>query len=472
MKTYQFDVVIVGSGPAGVHAAYPLIKAGLKVAIIDGGLDSKKQDKKLSDFLDVHFRETSNAYDLIKQSSYVFNKTYQLLKINSNIEIIQSLAKGGLSQQWHGISDFFSNKELERIGLPSNEIQAEYKEIAKLIKLKLEGNLDYHAKALLKTAESKPNLKEKLYRVPLAFPYRTSSDIEYFKKFKNFTYIPNQLVFTVKDIKTCVKIESRSINKQSTLQTKAGYVILAAGSINTTRILLRSLNLFNYKTTFLTKAHYITACMHPRTFLLRSSEKYLKKSGLGQLVIADKKIGKGVGAFFIQLYRFNPLVIHKVLKHIPLPKIMALPLMSIFAPFLMIADIRFAASESKKRFCRLLKDADKNDVLEISFQESLKEMKNHESEFVKISRQLNSLGLFPLKTVKDYTTSHYAGGVPYMKNPGKISVNLNGRLHQANRIYVADSASWRALPAKAPTLTIMANAARIGKKVLAKLALH
>ena len=37
----QFDVVVVGSGPAGVHAAYPLVKARLRVAIIDGGLDSK-----------------------------------------------------------------------------------------------------------------------------------------------------------------------------------------------------------------------------------------------------------------------------------------------------------------------------------------------------------------------------------------------------------------------------------------------
>ena len=28
----KFDVVVVGSDPSGVHAAYPLIEAGLKVA--------------------------------------------------------------------------------------------------------------------------------------------------------------------------------------------------------------------------------------------------------------------------------------------------------------------------------------------------------------------------------------------------------------------------------------------------------
>ena len=32
-----FDIVIVGSGPAGVSAAYPLLDAGLRVAMLDGG---------------------------------------------------------------------------------------------------------------------------------------------------------------------------------------------------------------------------------------------------------------------------------------------------------------------------------------------------------------------------------------------------------------------------------------------------
>lgn len=31
----EFDVIIVGSGPAGTSAAYPLVKAGLKVLMVD-----------------------------------------------------------------------------------------------------------------------------------------------------------------------------------------------------------------------------------------------------------------------------------------------------------------------------------------------------------------------------------------------------------------------------------------------------
>jgi len=62
---YQFDVVLVGSGPAGVHAAYPLIKAGLRVAIIDGGLIEQKQEAKPKSRV-TNKKNTSHAYDLIK----------------------------------------------------------------------------------------------------------------------------------------------------------------------------------------------------------------------------------------------------------------------------------------------------------------------------------------------------------------------------------------------------------------------
>lgn len=458
----QFDVVIIGSGPAGVHAAYPLIKAGLKVAIIDGGLDSKKRDKNLSSFLYSSFKESSNAYDLIKKSSYVFNRTYQLLKIKSDIEIIQSLAKGGLSEQWHGISDFFSNEELKAIGLPIEEIQQEYKEIAEILKLKSNAKLDFHCRTLLESAKNSSQSETKLYQAPIVYPYKTSSKIEEFKKFKNFTYISNQLVTIVKDKKNHVEISSNSIDKSVQLLTNAKYLILAAGSINTTRILLKSLGLYNYKATFLTKAHYITACIHPKVIF---KKRAFKKLGSGQLVISGKDSQDNLSPFFIQMYRFNPLVINKVSKYIPLPKFAALPLLSTFAPLLMIADIRFAAFKTKIKYCRLIKKG-KEDILEVYFHESNKEKKNHEDQFRKIISQLKSWGLFPIRTVKDYTTSHYAGGVPSQQEPGKISVDINGKLHQAKRIYVADSASWRALPAKPPTLTIMANAARIGKNVL------
>ena len=36
----DFDIIIVGSGPAGISAAFPLVESGLNVLMVDGGKQS------------------------------------------------------------------------------------------------------------------------------------------------------------------------------------------------------------------------------------------------------------------------------------------------------------------------------------------------------------------------------------------------------------------------------------------------
>lgn len=459
----KFDVVIVGSGPAGLHAAYPLVEAGLNVAIIDGGLDSKKQDEELHEFPDAKITKAGHYYDFIRKSSYVFNKTYQLLRIQSNIEVIQTLAKGGFSEVWHGICDFYSEPELETIGLKASKINREYKEIAKRIKLTEPTGLDFHSSILFEKSKNKKLSNSKMYQTPRVFPYNTGSYIDDLKRFKNFTYIQNKLVVEVHEKATHIEIQSISIDKGVKSIIRGSFLILAAGSFNSTRILLRSLGLYNYKTNFLTKANYLVACLHLRTLFKKNN---LKKSNTGQMVIFSQKIGQGANGIFTQLYQLNPLVLRKALKYIPLPKFIALPLLSMFAQSVVIADIRFPAFESKRKFCMLKKGLDGKDTLEISYHESANELQSYKKDYGKITQELRSLGLFPLKMFSGYTTSHYAGGVPIQNTPGKLSVSPHGKLHQVKKIYVADSSTWRALPAKSPTFTIMANAAMVGRNVL------
>lgn len=450
----QFDVLVVGFGPAGVHAAYPLIKAGLKVAIIDGGLDSNKKDSKLNEFPEAKLTKSGHYYTFVEKSSYVFNKTFELLRIKSDIDIVQTLAKGGLSEVWHGICDFFSENELEAMGLPQDEIKREYKEISKLIKLSFSTLLELHGRLLLEKSKKSFYKENFVYEAPLTFSYRTSQVVDELKKFKNFEYIPSQLVRSFKENTNNLEIKSLSIDKKVETLTKASFLILAAGSINTTRIVLRSFKLYNYKTSFLTKDNYVVPCLHLSSL---GKKKDSKESEFGQLVISSKETHRGVDSFFIQLYRLNTLFLHKALQYIPIPKIISFPLLSVIAPYLVIADIRFPAFESKMAFSELKKESDKTDTLEISFKETSDELLFHKKEYGKIQKQLWSLGLFPLRKIVGYTTSHYAGGV---------STDKNGKLNKANRIYVADSASWKVLPAKPPTMTIIANAARVGKKVL------
>ena len=38
--TPEFDFIVIGSGPAGVSAAFPLVEAGFQVLMVDGGKKS------------------------------------------------------------------------------------------------------------------------------------------------------------------------------------------------------------------------------------------------------------------------------------------------------------------------------------------------------------------------------------------------------------------------------------------------
>lgn len=416
-KNIIYDVVIVGSGPSGVNAALPLVEKGLKVTMIDGALDSKDD---------------------------ALNQIHQLLKIKSNIEIIQSLVKGGLSEIWPGVCDYFTPEELTKVGLPADEILKEYEEIVDLIKLKLRPPLDIHCKSILDSHQG-------VYQLPLASSYHTSTVVDELKKFKNFTYIPNQLVLKVKDNQRYVEIQSLSINSPGESSIKAHSLILAAGSINTTRILLRSFNIYNQKLPFLTKGNYMIVCLHPKTLI-----KKTKTTHSGQVAITNDD-------YFVQFYKsISP---HKARPYIPLPKTLTSLMLRIFAPFIIIADVRFTTLPGKKKFYRLKKTSD-GDILEIFFQQANSELQNQKLKLRKIKKKLLRLGLIPLKIFKGDATYHYANGVPIQPTPGILSSNSNGKLHQAKRIYIADSSIWCTLPAKPPTLTIMANARRVGKVVL------
>jgi choline dehydrogenase-like flavoprotein len=69
------------------------------------------------------------------------------------------------------------------------------------------------------------------------------------------------------------------------------------------------------------------------------------------------------------------------------------------------------------------------------------------------------------------TDGHYAGTLP-MGGKGDLATSLYGELNASKGIYIADGASFSSLPAKHCTLTIMANADRIGRHLISKIAMR
>jgi choline dehydrogenase-like flavoprotein len=64
---------------------------------------------------------------------------------------------------------------------------------------------------------------------------------------------------------------------------------------------------------------------------------------------------------------------------------------------------------------------------------------------------------------------HYSGTLPMRKNPVSGETTSDGEVYSLSGLYIADGASLPLLPSKSHTFTIMANADRIGNKIVALL---
>lgn len=529
----RFDVVVVGSGAAGAHAAYPLVRAGCRVAMIDGGFDApsllehapcenfediRRYDKDQhrwflgADYSAIPLGDVKRgmaAGTVSGNRRYVVQDTAVLLPVDAgDAQILQSLAKGGLAAAWGATCAFLNAEELRAAGLPPDEMPRHYEIVARRIGVSGPQDrpgvqpplrLDHHCAALLRAywkkrrsfdamgiEVSQPHaaaLTEDLgsrkrtaytdmeyFADPHRSVYRPQYTIDELTAEENFQYCPQHLVERIEPRGGEVEVVASRIGDADTdsapQRFRARRVILAAGAVGTARILLRSFGLENRPVPFVSKPHVLTACMHPR-MLGRAGPK--DRTSLCQLLVYEKSAGGAGGArgACAQLYSYRSPLLFRLLRAVPLPVPEALGLLARLMPSVLFADIRFAPS-SHANGRLLLEPGGRR--LQIRVRSSAEERRRRRLSMRSLHRALRALGLVPLRTLElaEGTTFHYAGTVPCSESPSEhlLGTDGQGKLHQSERVYVADASVFRCLAALPHTLTVMANANRVAEHVL------
>ena len=513
------DVIVIGSGPAGAHAALAAIESGATVLMVDGGRRPQPLPDPETDFVGLRTERPDQWKWLLGQDlsgipvdgltgglgggqvsgnrSYVVQDADRELPLAlENAQVVQSLALGGLGASWGATSAYLTSDELKLIGLPANEMETAYDEVTGIVGISGSGerkgvqpplDLDHHAESVLQMYNRR---KSWFDRTGLAVirPHaailtkdlgnrkaNTYGDTDYAADQGRSVYRPQYTIdellqhprfsLVCGTVLTCMETaDGVTVSVRTTAgeqQVRGKKLILCAGTVGTARILLRSLRLTGQKIPFLGKHHVFSACIDWKTF---GNAGPRKRTSLCQLVMLDTQKRNGLDAGIAQLYSYRALQLFRLLGSVPSSTPEALRVLSVLSPALVIADIRFPAFRNNSDLM-LLPDG----KIGISCAVSTEERALRMQSWKRLRLGLRAVGLLPVKNMwlPEASSSHYAGTVPVDTDPSlPLSCDENGRVRQCSRVWVADPSMFRCFPAKPHTLTIMANARRIAQNVV------
>ncbi|MGV8937587.1 MAG: FAD-dependent monooxygenase [Allorhizobium sp.] len=519
MTSNDFDVIIVGSGPAGVSSAFPLLAAGLSVLMIDGGRQAGMDPPK-GNFLnernssldqwkwmvgtDFHALTRKDAVSpklRVPTMKHVFDGFHSENKIDSSEFIaVGTMAEGGLSNAWGCGVATFSREELSSYPFAQAALEPSYKAISE--RMGISGVNDDDLSDFFGQLESvQPalpldDLQKRLYSsyhkrrgnllrlglrlgrarvAALSQPmngrepcdlsgmclwgchrkalYSATYDLEQLKRFSRFTYASGLIADRVEGAQDHAVVYGHDRTRAHCIRARR--VILAAGTLASTRLALGALEMY--------EPVNMQACPTgafllwlPRALGSGRSDAF----GLGQLSFSFDT-PKGTSGFG-SLFNVGGIPVAEFVRFMPLFKRFGIDLASSLLNSCIVGNV-FLPGDFSTASLKLQSDGTLK--VEGGYREDLLgEMKASakllRSAFLKMGAILLP-GSFTVG--KPGSDIHYAASLPMRARPERGQTGSDGALHGAENIIVADGASLSSLPAKSHTLTIMANADRIGR---------
>ena len=493
------QVVIIGSGPAGISAAVPLLAQGIRVMMLDASQDTAAPPSPTGDI--AAFRRdparwrTQFGPDLAglapqgdqspKLATPLARHTTAHFAAATALDAhgftaIGSLGQGGLSAIWGGVAAQLDATDLAEWPFPAADLAPSYADVMARIGVSGDdgpalspamaaiahtSHGHIHPGVTLRRAVNAVAMQDRdgrqscascglcLWGCARGSVYSAAHDLPGLRAMPVFDYRPNHRVTRLTAIDDGIAVEGPGF------RIEARHLILAAGTIATTALLARHLGQHDTPIRLLTNPVAACAFVIPRligtalpgrSFALAQMTHTVAIGG-GQIV---------AGA----LYGADTLPAREIANRLPFSRPVALRLARALAPALLLATL-YLPGRWSANVMRVGADG-----LTIEGGRAPGATRALRRAAQRLGSAMRRLGAFPLPgsfaASPPGADAHYAGTIP-MGGAGPMRTNQVGELTGAPGIYVVDGAALPMLPARHCTLTIMANADRIGR-ILAK----
>ena len=523
------EVIIIGSGPGGVSAAWPLVEAGRRVLMLDYGLEDHIYKplvpRRSFEFLRAHDRQQHRYFlgrefegvlmgdirvgtKLTPPRLHVLARAEDLAPVMSeNFAANQSLALGGLGAAWGATAMPFTPSDLVGMPVTRRELEPHYRAVAERIGvsgadddltalfgdvgLQPPVDLDSNAASLLARYQARragyAARGFRLGRAHLAVLTRalagrsphTYHDMEYWtdtddsvyrpaytldrlRRRPNFSYLSGRLARAFRETEDGVIVSAQG--PQGPEEHRAKALVLAAGTMGSARLVLASQDRYHTPLPILTNPYTYVPSLNLNMLGVRPRDR---RCSLAQLsaVYQPHDQGPSLQSCF---FSYRSLLTFKLLKEAPLAQRELLAVMRALMPLFAIVTFFHADRPSPYKYCLLRPGrGGEPDRMEIVYQQTRQEqraIRRMESQALGFYRRL---GCLPLKAIRRAPGSsiHYAGTLPLSDTDRPLTCDRWGRLHGARRVHVADGSLISPLPSTVLTLTIMALADRVGRRL-------
>ena len=523
------DVMIIGSGPAGVSSAWPLVEAGLKVTLVDGASGQVPEPPRMN--ISAFRRHSTNW-------RHAFGDDFSGLKLHQDLSpkfatrigravlgtevdregtrshnflSVRSLTTGGLSNVWGAFAATFDDDDLANYPIRASDLAASYQSVGQRIGLSggQDDLTDFLGSGLALQSPTwlMPIAKRLLERYQLRKPsgslllgtarnavitddvngrercnscglclygcargaiYSATQDLAYLKSKANFTYLSGAMVTRLLPAGRQEQVVEASTG-DNRVAIGARAVIVAAGTLNSTALVLRSQRAVGKKLRLLTNPVAAMAFVVP-SFI--GAQLPRESFSLGQLSyrLQLRELPDYVTGV---LYTVDALPLTTIVRRLPFSRPCATALSRLVAPALLVATLYLPGRLSRNYIALELSICDSEQVhVEGGITSDARNLFRIAAR--ELTREMRRLGAHAipgsLTIAQAGGDAHPAGTLPMKNEDDEFTCIATGELRRWRNVFVVDGSCLSDLPAKHPTFTIMANADRIGRILAKKLA--